>query len=202
MQRPNTSASLLPSVRNSNATQTVESASVARLGADWAVGRSSSGAEEETEAERRKAKTEEKETEGRLSKERLVRIYAGKLFDPDTLQLLPSRVLTVSQHSGLILDVRPYTPQQLADVDFAGPSDGGDGDGHAVHDHHERQHENVDLTRATVLPGLVDAHVHCECRSFIPIAFDSLSMCVLCIMCHAPACDHLVRRRCSSFILR
>lgn len=82
-----------------------------------------------------------------LSEGRLVRIYAGQLFDPDTLQLLPRCVVTVSHDSGLVLDVRPYSDQQLeADkVDFA--------DTNAV----------VDLRSATVLPGLVDAHVHSEC---------------------------------------
>ncbi|KAI0740226.1 hypothetical protein C8Q76DRAFT_790692 [Earliella scabrosa] len=73
--------------------------------------------------------------------EPLVKIYAGKLFDPDTLQLLPRRVVTVSQARGLVLDVQPYTDQELGGADFSGA--------HAV-----------DLSEATVLPGFVDAHVH------------------------------------------
>ncbi|KAI8990642.1 hypothetical protein BD414DRAFT_459354 [Trametes punicea] len=72
----------------------------------------------------------------------LVRIYAGKLFDPETLQLLPQRVITVSQDSGLVLDVQPYSAQEADEIDFT--------DKEAV----------VDLRDATVLPGFVDAHVH------------------------------------------
>ena len=75
--------------------------------------------------------------------ERLVRVYAGKLFDPYALKLLPRRVVTVSQARGLVLDVQPYTDQELGGADFSGA--------HAV-----------DLSEATVLPGFVDAHVHSE----------------------------------------
>ena len=74
--------------------------------------------------------------------ERLVKIYAGKLFDPYTLQLLPQRVITVSEDSGLVLDVQPYSGDEVRNVDFASRED------------------VVDLRAATVLPGLVDVHVH------------------------------------------
>ncbi|KAH9854290.1 hypothetical protein C2E23DRAFT_818018 [Lenzites betulinus] len=77
------------------------------------------------------------------SGERTVRIYAGRLFDPEVLELLSKRVITVSPASGLVLDVQPYTDDEAQrDVDRAA------GD------------EVVDLREATVLPGLVDAHVH------------------------------------------
>ena len=76
--------------------------------------------------------------------ERLVKIYAGKLFDPYTLQLLPQRVITVSEDSGLVLDVQPYSGDEVRNVDFASRED------------------VVDLRAATVLPGLVDVHVHSE----------------------------------------
>ena len=75
---------------------------------------------------------------------RLVRIYAGKLFDPHALQLLPQRVVTVSEHLGLVVDVRPYAEGEASAVDFA------------------RDETAIDLRDATVLPGFVDAHVHCE----------------------------------------
>ncbi|KAI0829030.1 hypothetical protein BC628DRAFT_1533672 [Trametes gibbosa] len=83
----------------------------------------------------------------RTSGARTVRIYAGKLFDPETLQLLPRRVITVSPASGLVLDVQPYADEEAQrDVDLSA----GDTGGEAV----------VDLREATVLPGFVDAHVH------------------------------------------
>ncbi|RDX46801.1 hypothetical protein OH76DRAFT_1442743 [Lentinus brumalis] len=85
--------------------------------------------------------------------ERLVKIYAGKLFDPDTLQLLPQRVVTVSQDSGLILDVRPYAGDEAQDVDFAGE-------------------DAVDLRAATVLPGLVDLHVHMFLHAYAERSWD------------------------------
>ncbi|PIL31293.1 hypothetical protein GSI_05991 [Ganoderma sinense ZZ0214-1] len=73
---------------------------------------------------------------------RLVRIYAGKLFDPHALQLLPQRVVTVSEALGLVVDVRPYAEGEASAVDFA------------------RDETAIDLRDATVLPGFVDAHVH------------------------------------------
>ncbi|KAI1790921.1 hypothetical protein LXA43DRAFT_1013566 [Ganoderma leucocontextum] len=73
---------------------------------------------------------------------RLVRIYAGKLFDPHGLQLLPQCVVTVSEDLGLVVDVRPYSEQEANAVDFA------------------RDEAAIDLRDATVLPGFVDAHVH------------------------------------------
>lgn len=77
------------------------------------------------------------------ARERTMKIYAGKLFDPYTLALLPQRVITTSPESGLVLGVAPYSTADEAGVDFADE---------AV----------VDLRQATVLPGLVDAHVHRE----------------------------------------
>ena len=75
--------------------------------------------------------------------EQLVKIYAGKLFDPDTLQFLPQRMVTVARNAGLVLDVQPWTAEQLRGVDFEDAN-------------------TVDLRDATVLPGFFDAHVHCE----------------------------------------
>lgn len=75
---------------------------------------------------------------------RLVRIYAGKLFDPHVLQLLPQCVVTVSEQLGLVVDVRSYAEQEANAVDFA------------------RDETAIDLRKATVLPGFVDAHVHSE----------------------------------------
>ncbi|KAI0640141.1 hypothetical protein C8Q77DRAFT_1214451 [Trametes polyzona] len=79
---------------------------------------------------------------GGIDRERVVKIYAGKLFDPDTMQLLPRRVVTVSPASGLVLDVQPYSDEDLRAVRFAEDED------------------VLDLRAQTVLPGFVDAHVH------------------------------------------
>ena len=79
--------------------------------------------------------------------ERLVRVYAGKLFDPYALKLLPRRVVTVSRELGLVVDVQPWTEEELRDVDFT------------------KDDANIDLRGLTVLPGFVDAHVHRELPS-------------------------------------
>ncbi|KAJ8457137.1 hypothetical protein ONZ51_g11706 [Trametes cubensis] len=76
------------------------------------------------------------------AQERVIRIYAGQLFDPESLQLQPRQRITVSQDSGLILDVRPYSIPEESEVDFTNPE------------------TVVDLRDATVLPGFVDTHVH------------------------------------------
>ncbi|KZT03501.1 uncharacterized protein LAESUDRAFT_659678 [Laetiporus sulphureus 93-53] len=68
-----------------------------------------------------------------------MQIYAGKLFDPYTLQLLENQVITVSPESGLVLDVQPFSITNTNDL--SGP-------------------QCIDLRHATVLPGFVDAHVH------------------------------------------
>ncbi|KAI0373138.1 hypothetical protein BV20DRAFT_962930 [Pilatotrama ljubarskyi] len=72
---------------------------------------------------------------------RVVRLYAGKLFDPYRLELLSRRVVTVSPDTGLILDVQPYSLEQLEDVDLSDENE-------------------IDLRTSTVLPGFVDTHVH------------------------------------------
>ena len=71
------------------------------------------------------------------------RIYAGKLFDSEAQELLPNRVITIDTDSGLILSVDGFDPEDV-------PS--------------EESEKFIDLSDATVLPGLVDTHVHCGCR--------------------------------------
>lgn len=70
-----------------------------------------------------------------------MRIFAGRLFDPYSLELLGNQVITVSPERGLILEVRSYSNDEPAGVDWSDPL-------------------VVDLRHATVLPGFVDAHVH------------------------------------------
>lgn len=66
-------------------------------------------------------------------------ILAGQIFDPYLLKLIPNQVITVSQESGLILDVQPLDE----DLDyFSDP-------------------KTIDLRHLTVVPGFVDVHVHC-----------------------------------------
>lgn len=86
------------------------------------------------------------------------RIYAGKLFDSEAQTLLPNRLITIAADSGLILSVEPYAPGDV-------PSD---------------QNEAViDLSNATVLPGLVDAHVHCGYQEIHDLSLLSLAARVL-----------------------
>lgn len=72
-----------------------------------------------------------------------VKIYAGKLFDSVKLELLEHQIITVSPCSGLVLDVSPFSGDTLSNVTWDDP-------------------QVVDLRHATVLPGLVDVHVHCK----------------------------------------
>ena len=78
----------------------------------------------------------------------VVRILAGKLFDPYSGKLLENKIIAVSPHSGLILSVDSFDP-----CDHAARSllDGSD---------------IIDLQNYTVLPGFVDAHVHCKFTRF------------------------------------
>jgi cytosine/adenosine deaminase-related metal-dependent hydrolase len=67
-----------------------------------------------------------------------MRLVVGKLFDSYALELLENRVITVSQASGLILDVQPVVEH---DINYSHP-------------------DVLDMRHLTVLPGFVDTHVH------------------------------------------
>jgi len=75
-----------------------------------------------------------------------IKILAGKLFDPLTLEFLTSQCITVCKTSGIILDIKEYSPEDLEQISQSGD-------------------EVVDLGHLTVLPGFVDAHVHSESRN-------------------------------------
>jgi hypothetical protein len=68
-------------------------------------------------------------------------ILAGRLFDPYAKKLVKDQLVRVSSASGLILDVRPFAEEDVAVLDLASP-------------------DVLDLRGLTVLPGLVDVHVH------------------------------------------
>ncbi|KIJ66589.1 hypothetical protein HYDPIDRAFT_109654 [Hydnomerulius pinastri MD-312] len=67
-------------------------------------------------------------------------VIAGKLFDPYSLDLLENRVITVSNESGLILDVSAYSGN-ASEWQFTSAN-------------------VINLQNLTVLPGFVDTHVH------------------------------------------
>jgi cytosine/adenosine deaminase-related metal-dependent hydrolase len=75
------------------------------------------------------------------------RIYAGKLFDSEARTLLPARVISIAQGSGLIESVEEYDPEQEITIG----------------------ENTIDLRHATVMPGLVDAHVHCKHSSSLSL---------------------------------
>ena len=74
-----------------------------------------------------------------------MKIVAGKLFDSYTGDLVENQLITVSSESGLILSVQEYEDKQEwfeeRGIDLEDDS-------------------TVDLRGQTVLPGLVDTHVH------------------------------------------
>lgn len=84
----------------------------------------------------------------------VTRIYAGKLFDPESLELLENRVITVSETLGLVLDARTFEEAEYEAETSAWKEKEGRGELSKV--------RTVDLRKLTVLPGFVDAHVHCE----------------------------------------
>lgn len=84
----------------------------------------------------------------------LKKIFAGKLFDPYTLQLVPKQLITVSTKSGLIVDVQPYDSslERALGLEIDRESTAND----------EDRADVVDLRECTVMPGFVDVHVHRE----------------------------------------
>ncbi|KAF7377432.1 Amidohydro-rel domain-containing protein [Mycena sanguinolenta] len=69
-------------------------------------------------------------------------IAAGQLFDPYLLQLVPNQLITVSQDTGLVLDVCSFSSSS------------------------ELPPETIDLRHLTVVPGFVDVHVHFFLHSY------------------------------------
>lgn len=80
------------------------------------------------------------ETNTSVESMKKIRIIAGKLFDPETLEFLENRVITVSEDTGLIHDVQRLS--EVLDLDLTSSL-------------------TIDLRASTVLPGFVDTHVHC-----------------------------------------
>ncbi|EIN14315.1 hypothetical protein PUNSTDRAFT_140632 [Punctularia strigosozonata HHB-11173 SS5] len=71
---------------------------------------------------------------------RMTKLVVSKLFDPETEQFITNRIITVSEDSGLVLDVTPFSSEDVHSVLV--------------------DSRTVDLRGLTVLPGLVDTHVH------------------------------------------
>jgi len=69
------------------------------------------------------------------------KIFTGKLLDPYSLELLDKHVITVSEESGLIIDVQVFSNEDYC-------LDG-------------MKAKVIDPGKLTVLPGFVDVHVHC-----------------------------------------
>lgn len=69
-----------------------------------------------------------------------IKIVAGRLFDPEKLEFIVDQVITVSEKTGLIHDLKPLSDEPQ--LDFSSPN-------------------VIDLRKQTVLPGFVDTHVHC-----------------------------------------
>ncbi|KAI0275291.1 hypothetical protein BC834DRAFT_928010 [Gloeopeniophorella convolvens] len=89
-------------------------------------------------------------------RERPIRIYAGRIFDSPEATFLPHRVLTVSEASGLIIDVQSYNPDEIehnATALFANS-------------------KAIDLRAHTLLPGFVDAHVHFFLRPYAETSWE------------------------------
>ena len=65
------------------------------------------------------------------------------MFDSLSMQFLDHQVITVSESTGLIHDVHTLTIEEQQTLDWSDDS-------------------VIDLREQTVLPGFVDAHVHCK----------------------------------------
>ncbi|KAH9944496.1 uncharacterized protein BXZ73DRAFT_39975 [Epithele typhae] len=87
--------------------------------------------------------------------ERFISIYAGKLFDSHSQQLLPCRVVSISRDSGLVADVQEWGPEDVRGLDFANDA------------------SLVDLREATVLPGFVDTHVHMFLHPYAEVSWEN-----------------------------
>ncbi|PCH34350.1 hypothetical protein WOLCODRAFT_62488 [Wolfiporia cocos MD-104 SS10] len=90
---------------------------------------------------------------GTASTTETIVIYAGKLFDPESLELTTNRVITVAPDSGLIVALGHFTPIELHNLDFSDP-------------------QCIDLRSATVFPGLVDAHVHLFLHPYSEVSWE------------------------------
>jgi imidazolonepropionase-like amidohydrolase len=76
---------------------------------------------------------------------REVKIIAGKLFDSRKRCFVSNQLITVSPHLGLITDVRAVSQEEQASL---------------IQEAKENI-DTLDFSNKTVLPGFVDAHVHC-----------------------------------------
>lgn len=97
------------------------------------------------------------DTESEAGAPHLVKILAGRVFDPYTLELLENRVITVDPRSGLIVDVQPFSDEDPLVLQSKGSPSA----------------NVVDLRgKPVVLPGFVDVHVH---RTFTVVLFSECS---------------------------
>ncbi|THU86359.1 hypothetical protein K435DRAFT_782900 [Dendrothele bispora CBS 962.96] len=87
-----------------------------------------------------------------------VKIFAGKLFDPLTLEFLPSQCITVCKDTGIILQVEEFNPEDVEST-LLTPSS-------------ESNLDVIDLRHLTVLPGFVDVHVHMFLHSYGETSWD------------------------------
>jgi imidazolonepropionase-like amidohydrolase len=106
----------------------------------------------------------------------MIRILAGKLFDPYTLAFVTDQTITVNPSSGLITSVRDRNNSDYTSTTCTLADAGGVGHGPSIVTNTNKTTEGqrdlkadkevgveveiVDLTKATVLPGFVDVHVH------------------------------------------
>ncbi|KAF8657149.1 hypothetical protein AX16_002263 [Volvariella volvacea WC 439] len=89
------------------------------------------------------------------SPRRIHHIYCKQLFDPISLSLLPNRVISVDQDTGLILEVWESA------LDLNGPPGSlGLPPPQPPSSNDRDQIEIIDLGNLIVLPGFVDVHVH------------------------------------------
>jgi hypothetical protein len=78
-----------------------------------------------------------------MSETKLLGILAGKLFDSQERRMLRDQVILIDQDVGVILDVLNF------------------GDFKELHGN-DTKIDFMDLGHLTLIPGLVDVHVHCK----------------------------------------
>lgn len=107
-------------------------------------------------------------TRASIQRRQIYQVLVGQLFDPVERVLVPNQVITIDREAGIVLDVSPrhLAATVVADIRKIALGTwrdveegfGGEGEPAGV----ELEVTTLDMGGMTILPGLVDVHVHCK----------------------------------------